>query len=92
MINGKLINIIIIIIIIIIMPGLSQLPWFDNSDSSQRVGQIMMLLIMQLRLTFCCFFPLKSKYSPQHTVLIHPYMKSTFTFAWNKRQDYGFTS
>jgi hypothetical protein len=28
------------------MPGLSQLPWFNNSGSSQRGGQIMMLLIM----------------------------------------------
>jgi hypothetical protein len=47
-------------------------PWLDNSNYILRRIQVMKLLIMQFSPTSRHFVSLRSKYSPQHPVLMHP--------------------
>jgi hypothetical protein len=46
-------------------------PWFYHSNNTQGV-QIMKLLIKQFSSASCYLIPLRSKWSPQHTVLKYP--------------------
>jgi hypothetical protein len=47
-------------------------PSFYHPNNIWRSLQVMKLLIMQSSPVSCYFLPLRSKYAPQHPVLIHP--------------------
>jgi hypothetical protein len=51
------------------MPCSSHPPRLDHSNYTWRRPEVMKLLIMQFSSTSSYFFSLRSKYSPQHTVL-----------------------
>jgi hypothetical protein len=53
------------------MPWPSHPSSLDHSNYTWRRVQVMKLLIMQFFPTSHHFIPLRSKYSPQHTVLKH---------------------
>jgi hypothetical protein len=53
------------------MPCPTHLPWIDHSNCTCR-RVMMTLFITQFSPTSCHFITLRSKYSPQHTVLKHP--------------------
>jgi hypothetical protein len=54
------------------MPCSSHPPWLDHSNYTWRRVQVMKLLIMQFSPASRHFISLRSKYSPQHPVLIYP--------------------
>jgi len=54
------------------MPRPSNPPWFDQPNNTWRKVEVMRLSIKQSSSDSCHFFPLSSKYPPQHPVLKHP--------------------
>jgi hypothetical protein len=50
------------------IPCLSHPPWLDHSNYVLRGVQVMKLLVMQFPPVSRNFIPLRSKYSPQHTL------------------------
>jgi hypothetical protein len=71
-------------------------PWLYLANDVRGSVQIMKLLIVQLPLFSCYFFPLLYKHSSQTTVLKHPQFmlfplceRPSFTPTQNKWQNYG---
>jgi len=54
------------------IPFTSHPPWFDHQNNISWSIQAMKLQIMQSFPSSCYFLPLRSEYSPQHSVLKHP--------------------
>jgi hypothetical protein len=53
------------------MPCPSHPPWLDHSNYTWRKIQVMKFLIMQFSLNPFYSISLRSKYSPQHSILEH---------------------
>jgi hypothetical protein len=49
----------------------------------------MKLLIKQFSQTYCCFFPIRTEYSPQQPVQKHPNVRDQVSHAQNNKQNYS---